>query len=540
MRPIYSRPMLNIKKVFLPFCLFFFCTILCVGQGDRFAVDIHHQGITKHFYSLELMEYAPWEVIEHDCASSDHKKITDDFAHYPKRSQSDLTTLAKGKVGISCVALSPIESTYLKPKSVDLLEDGTNRLACVDGIFTRTEFALKEDRNYFQELLDQIAYLQEYEEDIYELNQGEYIYKILKNRADVTETTNSPTQLGLVLTVRGGHSLATSFFVDKGIRLGSEEFDSVILKNADILKGSTPLYRGTENYLTAPVLYISLADQFYNGICGQAPILDPNQADLYEVTGLEEGFSESGKKLVDKLLSQHQGRRILIDVAQMNPKSREWYYNYVHEKRLLGDSIPIIYSHGGVSGFSWEDSRYSDQKRKQCPLNLLNDHPLNLAEEDIRAINDSEGLIGISLNKQLMVGHEFLKTMNKVEPGRSEARKFASKMILLNILTIVDIIGDESAWDRIAIGSDFDGLNECFEVYQTSEAIKHLEADMLYFLSRPTDLFDRYMAEEITSMMHGYNASQLTDKIIRENALSFIRKHIDQKSKSDFVKKSDN
>ena len=150
------------------------CTFLCMGllslclfpqlhAQDDYYIDLHNRGITKHVYSQEMKGFNPWEVVEHSCEGDFNEKIAKKFSVFPKRSQADMSSLVKGNVRVSCVSITPIETMRLKPKSMDLLEEGAPTLACIAGIYARTELLMKEDVDYFEIVTDHIKYLQSYE-----------------------------------------------------------------------------------------------------------------------------------------------------------------------------------------------------------------------------------------------------------------------------------------------------------------------------------------------------------------------------------------
>jgi membrane dipeptidase len=122
----------------------------------------------------------------------------------------------------------------------------------------------------------------------------------------------------------------------------------------------------------------------------------------------DKGLSARGKMLVEQL----DAERIFVDLAHVHPEGF-WDAVEVHDP-----SLPLIATHTGVSG--------------------VTPHWRNLDDEQLRAIADTGGVVGVIYSRHFLHGRH----------GFGDAR-----MVVEHLAHIVDTIGEDFA----AIGSDHDG-----------------------------------------------------------------------------------
>ncbi len=280
------------------------------------------------------------------------------------------------------------------------------------------------------------------------------------------------------------------------------------------------------------------------------------------------GLSDLGKKLIDKAytLEHSTGKHspVLIDIKHMSLKSRLDLYRYREETRGVEvknkgaqkqkdtknrnyTKIPLIATHVGVTGYSINDWK-SNLDHKKCVNHVdqgiktikicttpkvagywgsgvktgftYNPCTINLMDEDIVAVVESGGLIGVGLDVRLL-GHEskpeqtidtseFLTTGDYMthfpyssirsldfadaEELRSEEawlipteRKMHPLSFCFNIVHILAVIGLKTNPEKkpekyICVGSDFDGFIEPLNICGGSDQMKELESNMLKWL----------------------------------------------------------
>lgn len=268
------------------------------------------------------------------------------------------------------------------------------------------------------------------------------------------------------------------------------------------------------------------------------------------------GITNLGLEVISTCYSMrnHKGehRPILIDMKHLGLKSRQDYYSYrktLLEKNPAYEKIPIIASHVGVTGYTyneWKNALKRDSctvynfegaravsiemQRKNCGkwgsfVNndfSFNAWSINLMDEDITEILNSNGLIGISLDVrilgfqsefgiQLTSDNEYLSTADfqthfpqitvknlptnnlKSMISENESWLIPTKedrhplAFCFNIIHIIQVallrteIGEP--WKHICIGSDFDGLIEPLKVSPQVTSLDELEANLIKWLA---------------------------------------------------------
>lgn len=123
----------------------------------------------------------------------------------------------------------------------------------------------------------------------------------------------------------------------------------------------------------------------------------------------EKGLTEQGREMIRQLNS----RKIFTDLAHIHPQGF-WEALEVHDR-----SLPVIVTHTGVQG--------------------INDSWRNLSDEQIKAVADTGGVIGVIFHLPFL----------KRETGGKDPG-----LILEHLEHIIKIAGEDVA----AIGSDYDGL----------------------------------------------------------------------------------
>ncbi|MDQ1142232.1 membrane dipeptidase [Pedobacter agri] len=200
--------------------------------------------------------------------------------------------------------------------------------------------------------------------------------------------------LHIVLNIEGGHT-----FYDLNNRV--KDIEKVIDNfNAFVAKGYKILYF-TPTHLT-PNEFITHA--YGNKILTKGPLLPK---------GI--GFSPYGKRIVENAYQNG----VLIDIKHMSLVSRKIFYQLRKKGYLLRK--PIIASHVGLVGNSWnffnQDVINPIKKSYGYKVHWLKNagifddtyfYPLsiNLYNEDVREILESDGLIGLSLDVRILGGKD--------------------------------------------------------------------------------------------------------------------------------------
>lgn len=266
------------------------------------------------------------------------------------------------------------------------------------------------------------------------------------------------------------------------------------------------------------------------------------------------GISKMGFDLIkacnDLQLVNSQGKKqmapVLIDVKHLGLKSRLDLYKFREEENIKS---PLVASHVGVTGYTvneWKSSLKEDKckiyefegvrsveiqtNRKDCGkwgsvLNndfSFNPWSINLMDDDIIKVLESNGLIGVSLDVRILgfqakVGlnshdtSEYLSTQDfkfhfptirlknlpteKLEsltdeveswlvPTKEDRHPLCFCFNVIHIVNVGYLAGPEgiNPWDHICVGTDYDGLIEPMKISYDISAISDLEYNLLKWL----------------------------------------------------------
>jgi len=531
---------LRMRQFIIPisiYCFLFITPFLYAQEGKTF-IDIHVNTSKKPFNSRSTgLKYGLWEPMFHECGLEvdRSKTVMQNVGDVvPKQSQSNLEALVQGHTRIACLNLSPIEQPFIGTNSALTDKNKKRTISCISGVDANQLFLRRKEIDYFKDLVENINFVERFENKPYIINGFQYDFSLIRSPKDLDNVLNDQSKVGMILTIEGGHALGHSIYINDGIT-DLAEYRDLILNNVDRLKGSQPLIDGSDIYLDVPILWISLCKNYSSGLGGHANALTKAQQSIFsKATGVNNKETELGVDVIDRLISKDRGRRILIDIKHMSLDFRLRYYKTIERSEILGDGIPIVCSHCAVSGLSKKNALY--KKRDEDSKNnnyYLNHWQQNLCAEDIKKIYDSNGLIGVTLDKIVLSGQTALTEISETLPKTVQKRKACVKILLANILTIVKTINEERAWDIISIGSDFDEMFEPLDTYQSAEDLPQLAIDLQRFLERPEAIHDLFSEEDIRELMFDLTPAEITSKIMTGNAYHFIKRHLANMKKTE-------
>ena len=490
-------------------------------------VDIHVHPDIKAFNSREHVDYNLWEKIDHECGADKMAMwMINGSSKVPKYSQSNYASLMNGGFGIICHSMTPMEKGFYRPRFLNIKKKGPTTVACMSGMHMTTYLMRsKEDFDYFPILKENIDFIKEGEKKPYDLQGRAVSYEIVKNKQHFQRLANDPNKLGVVLCIEGGHVLGRS--LQKDDHSDQEKFYDMVMDNVLRLKGVKPMTNWKQDYLEHPIFFIGINHFFWNGLGGHARAFSGAQSIVFGGTrGVDEPISQLGKDVVKTLLSKEKGRRILLDAKHMSVDSRTWYYSYLDSLKHAGDNIPLIYSHAGVAGLSMTDKDFikKDKKGKNKD-SYFNRWSVNLADEEIKRIHDSNGLLGIMLDKYRLCGEKVATMIDAEESGSPKRKEIYIKLLAMNVLHAVKATGQKSGWDILCLGSDYDGMVQPFEFYDTAATLPDMALDLQQFLEQPTAIFEVFTAVEVKELLYDYTAAEVVEKLFSSNALEFIAHH---------------
>lgn len=335
---------------------------------------------------------------------------------------------------------------------------------------------------------------------------------------------------------------------------GAHNFSDVTIR--DVTKATNPskcyseVQDNTSNIDLFSINLVHLSEIPEQIMCGFSQALTGTaqkafrSADFIPKSGF--GLSEKAKEFI-KTVYLHK-YPTLIDVKHMSVYSRTKFYQYreeLAESNPQVSRIPIISSHTGFTFCSLkeflEQKRYRSEIQNEHgkPISLIqaknkaigsmdmlkldkiysNPWTINLFDEEILEIMESNGMMGISMDQRILgqaksmldgVRPEYFKESEAIpylewkkwfEHGRLDLEeKFTTQpktpkqvrhiyLLCAHILYAVRMgykhlnwVGDRSPWDHICIGSDFDGLINPINPYNDITKMKLLRDDLLAYL----------------------------------------------------------
>ncbi len=480
-------------------------------ESSRYFADIHVHSTLKSFNSgYPDPQRTIWDDIDHAQGKTNPAKlIFNNSREVAKYSQSNFYELARGNVRVATVSLYPLEKGFLEmrnlSKAVTNAQARDEMAMVITGFHIDAIRHIRKHKDYFAELQAEYRYI---------FNQqgaspdGKYAFKLVNNFTELDKLlSNEPNSLGIILSIEGGHV----FFDEKMLsgKLSKQEFKKALTDNILAVKA-----------WEVPPFSINLCHHFYNGLCGHAKSFSGflGVGLLNQIKGLETNLTGFGIKAMKELLSNNNGKRILIDTKHMSLSGRKELYNWIRSYNYLSkyDKIPIICSHTGVNGFkTMAGSLLQPDNNKKINKSLFNRWSINLSDEEIKIIHETGGLIGLMLDKYKLGGGKFFDSIKNITDESILRDKYA-EIFMDNAFQVVHAVGNKSAWDIIALGSDYDGAISHVDFYDKSSTIPQLYHDLVDFLQRT-----RYGY----TYWHGYTPEELIDKILRKNAMDFYSRH---------------
>jgi microsomal dipeptidase-like Zn-dependent dipeptidase len=512
-------------------------------------------------------------------AKRKNKKI--EVVEMIRSSQMNLDSCLKGKVKILFISLYPVERGWFNERDlIDFLTSDkkiAKKAACMSGIdleiVTRMQKVIdnnQDEINYFDEMVREYHYLNS---DKAKSSEDKKQFIIAKSYEDIESVISNPDddRIILIVSIEGGHSLCkfdnfhdlkkTPFKkVDSNSFLDYEKYRKIYFNHIDIIKGKGNHSINVDGH-SLPVsfehvpLYITFAHHYWNLLCGHTDSFG-FKPDLVLNQGHEKGkgFTKLGKDVLHKLLERNNGkRRILIDIKHLSIKSRKQFYEIWEDFHANGDGFPIISSHTAINGRADYQAPIlnDDENTNAYYENFFNMSAINMFDNDIKMIHKSDGLLGLILNESRLPGLEsrdflrFNKSKIKEIEKKFRKKKISEddrnrqiavlknenkheylKCLTANIFHISRVINDKSAWDIISIGSDFDGMIDALDSYTKADHFSAMADDLIGFIDTNNSLEEIGLsASEMQRLKFGYSTEMIAEKIMRGNAIDFLKKY---------------
>ncbi len=369
----------------------------------------------------------------------------------------------------------------------------------------------------------------------------EGVYQLAQNGDDVRYRLRPDNDdVIIVVTLEGIHSLGIGNPEDEHLRPGEKPKDVTIGKlksRIRQLKGEESLDDQSLKKWEHRPFYISFASHFNNTLCGHARSMPAKSRIIYDQQkSMDKGILKNAtygimRELLglDDQLRSTGSKRILIDVKHMSAASRaDFYKNVVRPYNKKPENalskIPVIASQVGYSGIDELETLVKNAQGGKEEDNYLVDGfkawNINLSDEDVIEIHHSDGLIGLSLDQQLL-GHYQKSWLSLPLPAieRKRSRNLLARTLeqFIHIPFDYNLNEPMRIWNILCIGTGFDGASNPLNGYSTVLDMHKLEDDLTKILQK--------MKRERPKWFGHRSPEDLARKICFENAYDFVVKH---------------
>lgn len=495
-----------------------------------FSIDLHchpqYKPMGKSYGAIQgVQSEKPNEKASmwHYNPPTDADKLLNQLTGLTKFSQTNLTASMYGGVWVMVVSLGSIEKWFFCHLGggdgllTDIMADfavgvGTKRINAIQGM-----------TDYFADLQQEYRFIEQMQNRVVNIDGKKVSYRMVRNfeelaqvmaenqKAVETPTENLPITLALIPSIEGLHVLNCG--------LDNACNPDTITANARMLK----------KHPHRP-WFVNFAHHFYNELCGHAPSLRGKMSKRCNQShGMNIGFTELGKEVLDILLDDTEGDRILIDMKHLSVKGRT---ELVELRRKKYKNLPLIISHGACNGLPNAQTSFSKYPELG---NDMSRGDINFYDDEIVELARSGGIMGLQLDERRIASEERLK-QTKGSLFLNKKMHYRSQLVWNQIQYIAELLdtNDLFAWDCIALGSDYDGIVDPINTFWTFEEYTDLKS----YVERHAF---RYMTEESRRLKNGFNkidADIIVQRIFQDNAWNFFKKWFSDSERTPLIQES--
>ncbi|MGB1309212.1 MAG: membrane dipeptidase [Oceanihabitans sp.] len=421
-----------------------------------------------------------------------------------KFTQTDLTAIAKANCNVVVISLYPFEKHFLKKKMLGFkfVSDALVNLAA--GVSHSRIDYLRSHDSYFQDLLDEYDFYLQLHNFAEKIGEVTFTYRVVKNfneiESNIAQSSSTRKIISLVPTIEGAHAFET------GLDLKQDTADqTTVLNNVETVK----------NWEHKPV-FVTLAHHFYNEICGHARSINIGAIKDNQNRGLNTGITALGILVIEKLLDNTNGKRILIDIKHMSTISRTAFYHML-DTQYANQNIPLIVSHGAANG---RRSIAEPNKKDSTVSDKFNDGDINFYDSEIIRIAKTKGIFGLQLDERRIADKSSIRRSRMYFPNRKKRLEKKTDLIWRQIRHFAEILNAQQlfCWETLAIGSDFDGIVNPIKGLWTCENIRDIKP---FLIDKATSYLKKHQHEYMA--INQISAQEIIDRVFYLNAENFLR-----------------
>jgi len=441
----------------------------------------------------------------HDTGEGTFATLLKDVTGIAPFRQADFNTLNKGNVKIVCCSLYPLEKGFFIEQSSGLKEFV---LSYVTAVSKKRIENVRTHTSYFKNITAEYNFLTSMVGTGVLFNNEVHSYFIAKKYADIEKflNSNAPNTIINIITIEGAHVF------DCGLSSGLANEGKVLAKRDEVMSN----VQAVKNWEYRP-LFITVAHHFYNELCGHARSLSLGKSSgINQEWGIDTDFTPLGLEVIEAMLDNTNGKRIYVDIKHMSRASRKTYFNLLKTK-YKGEDIPVIVSHGAVTGYKNE----SLQETVKGAAGFFRNDDINFYDDELIEVAKTNGLFGLQLDERRIAGTASLNSLNTQDPPATH--EDWSKLLWRQLQHIAQVLDKEGlpAWDIATLGTDFDGVIKPMGKFFTAEELHLLESGVLPHAKK-------FMKNNMLQLETNSNmtAEEIVDKVFRGNALQFFKRYL--------------
>lgn len=458
-------------------------------------------------------------------------KAANNLLGITKFPQASLSAAAKANVQVMVIAIGCIEKGFVQFRGI--LSLFKQLLVNLTTGFGKTRVkALESMQDYWSDFQQEMAFIKGGEGRSVKVGDRWMTYKLARNFKEINaiieanklvplqNTAADPFTIAFVPSVEGLHILNTGL----GRAINKDE----VLQNLKALKNSAER-----------PWFVSMCHHFFNELCGHSrSFKQPMINSLDQSVGMDSGFTELGKVVLEELLSDSDGGPVFVDLKHMSIAARSYYIELIKQEPYKG-KVPLIISHGvcnGAKDYSatgptpktpgndfYDLPNQSVNSGHDRTGKLINTNQINFYDHEILEMIRTKGIIGLQLDER-RIANDMTFTKLKKTANTEYNEKLQYSRLVWNQVQYIAMLADGRGlpgWDHIAIGSDFDGIVDPLNRFWTLEEYDALEE---FLLIHARKFIGTNVPHPMRHDVNQLTAEQIIGRLFKENAWNFFQK----------------
>lgn len=466
------------------------------GPDFKYA-DLHcHPNLKSYGHSFDRGKSSPRSDAWHGSPPKFFSKLLNVLLGLTRFNQSDLTTMSHGGAKLVFVSLYPFEKGFFINAA-----GGGGLSAFLSNLITGIGF------NRIRDIQTHCDYFVDLEKEYFHflgtkrqasISGNLKGWRPVESESDLRGGIDEPNNILVCFSIEGAHVFNT------GLKsFGRTASESEVLENV----------RRVKNWRYPPV-YITFAHNFFNDLCGHARSLEPIEKFVDQSQGLDAGFTPLGYRVLEELLSNENGRPILIDLKHMSLRSRKEYFDFVTKNS--NNLPPTLVSHGAVNGMTWGEGKGTDNSEDFYRSDI------NFYDEEIEYIGASGGLFAVQFDARRIARFDLVKKRWGDLFGEDDMERAVNAIWLqLKHIAIVLDRKDLFGWGSTCIGSDYDGTIDPLPGVWTAAQFPRLSDG----IQRKAEEFLRGpnpMRQEKNRLI---SSKEIADRFFHQNTIEFLQRY---------------